>query len=132
MQQTIREQCAPADADWFVNVIYGKTHCPEHGPLCEYDSCQHRYGTNTDYSYAYYKGERPDESEAASLVPADHYVLELEIKRCPEIGDESECAHCDAPIRFTSDYPRWQTPEGAGECDRSETGEHEPNREYHE
>lgn len=127
-----REQSEPANANWYVEVIHGKTHCKEHGSLCELGSCQRKYGTSTDYNHGYYNGIRPGERAVKSLIPEDHYEIERKIKRCPDAGDTAECRYCGTDITFTHGYPHWVSEDESGDCAQAEEGEHEPTDEYHE
>ncbi|MFL4491705.1 hypothetical protein ACJ6WD_10690 [Streptomyces sp. VTCC 41912] len=83
MSTAVREQCAPSEADWYVEVIYGKTFCDEHGFKCRRDACERRYGTETDYNYGYFKGvERPSIQDRDSLVPDGYVRRESTVKPC--------------------------------------------------
>lgn len=79
-----REQCAPNVADWYVEVIYGRTFCECEGRCPSGVAGEHEraYGTETDYNYGYYQGERPAGPELYSLVPEGFHRLEFTIKPC--------------------------------------------------
>jgi hypothetical protein len=62
---TPREQCQPAEADWYVEVIFGRD-VPG--------------GTETNYSYGYYAGDQPGADEVSDLTPPGFDVLESVIK----------------------------------------------------
>lgn len=80
MSTIVREQCAPAESDWYVEVIYGKTFC-EH-KNCRRDACARQYGTETDYNYGYFKGEeRPSIPDRDALVPDGYVRLESTVTR---------------------------------------------------
>lgn len=140
MKDTTREQCAPAEADWFVNVDIGKTFCPmaddEHAcPHRDADTDAHdrQYGTDTSYEYGYFKGDRPDEDDVASLLPEGWYEIEHTIKRCPKDYDESECRYCEQPIQFdVAASPHWGSRQSGPICRVAEDREHEPIDEFNE
>jgi hypothetical protein len=128
------EKCEPAEADWYVELIYGKTFCPETeaGGVCtdRYDSHDRQYGTETSYNHGYFKGDRRNEVEVAALLPEGWYEIERSIKRCPEIGDETECVHCDMGMVFTNEHPRWQNAASGGDCPINGLDGHEPVDEF--
>lgn len=59
-----REQCQPDEADWYMEVTYGRD-VPG--------------GTETDYNYGYYKGAKP--TRPSDLVPPGFKVLESHVER---------------------------------------------------
>ena len=62
------ERCAPSEADWYVEVVYDLPA----GGAC-------------DYSYDYFKGEKPTRAFARQqLVPAGNVLLECTIRKCPK------------------------------------------------
>jgi hypothetical protein len=81
MQTVVRTICAPSEADWYVEVIYGKTFCGHKN--CRRDECARQHGTETDYNYDYFKGEeRPTLAERDAMVPDGYVRLESTVKRC--------------------------------------------------
>lgn len=141
-ERPAREQCAPSDADWSVNLVYGMTFCPETaaGEACtDRDDPEHdrQYGTETNYNYGHFKGDRPDADDVASLLPEGFYEIERTIKRCPNPGDESTCRWCSDDIEFAVDgdtrWGRTNGEDGATFCGASpEDDRHEPDDEYNE
>jgi hypothetical protein len=79
----IREQCVASEADWYVEVIFGKTYCPCLG-RCKpelRDNHERQYGTETDSNYSYFKGgQRPTLAEINTLVPNGYYRIESTVK----------------------------------------------------
>lgn len=65
MTQDSRQQCQPSDADWYVEVIFGRD-IPG--------------GAETNYAYGYWAGAQPGPAEVASLVPPGFSKLESVIK----------------------------------------------------
>ena len=79
----IREQCVYGEADWYVEVIYGKTYCPCLGRCKSEVRAGHerQYGTTTDSNYGYFKGsQRPTIAELNSLVPQGYHRIESTVK----------------------------------------------------
>jgi hypothetical protein len=61
------EPCAPSEAGWYVEVIYDLPA-----------------GGQCDYSYDYFKGEKPTRAFAREqLVPPGNVLLECTISECP-------------------------------------------------
>lgn len=60
-----REQCQPSEADWYVEVTFGRD-VPG--------------GTETNYAYGYWAGDRPSTGEIAALTPAGWDVLESVVR----------------------------------------------------
>jgi hypothetical protein len=89
--KTPREQCSPSEADWYVEVIYGRTLCPHtlyEGKTCR--TCdEHNYGTETDYNYGFFKGDRPTLADRASMIPEGFYRMESTVKPCKRAGESS-------------------------------------------
>jgi len=60
------QPCAPSEANWYVEVVHD---LPD--------------GGDCDYSYNYFKGDRPTQAFArASLVPEGRRMLECRIRSC--------------------------------------------------
>ena len=76
------KSCAPSEADWYVEVVYGKTHCPLHGGFCRRADCERAFGTETEENSGYFKGDRPGREDRRALVPGGFYVIESTVKPC--------------------------------------------------